>query len=65
MSEEVTGRFPEYPWSDIVGFRNIVAHGYRDIDREIAWKVAVEDIPELANALEGYLEGEAAPAPAP
>ena len=56
LSEEVTARFPEYPWNDVVGFRNFVAHGYRDIDRSIAWKVVVEDIPELAEVLGHYLE---------
>ena len=58
LSEEVTAQFPEYPWRDIVGFRNFVAHGYRDIDRTIAWKVAVEDIPELAEVLESYLAND-------
>ena len=55
LSEEVTSRFPEYPWGDVVGFGNFVAHGYRDIDRSIAWKVVIEDIPELVEVLARYL----------
>lgn len=33
------------------GFRNFVAHGYAEIDRAIAWKVVIEDIPSLAASL--------------
>lgn len=35
LSEEVQSAFPEYPWNDIRGFRNFVAHGYREVDRSV------------------------------
>ena len=28
LSDEIQSAFPEYPWNDIGGFRNFVAHGY-------------------------------------
>lgn len=46
--------FPDYPWKNIRGFRNFVAHGYREVDRVIAWEVVCEDIPRLATLLQGY-----------
>ena len=55
LSDEVQSRFPKYPWNDIRGFRNFVAHGYREVDRAIAWKVIEDDIPELENILEMWL----------
>ncbi len=42
---------------NIRGFRNFVAHGYHEIDRAIAWKVIVDDIPKLADSLKNYLVG--------
>ena len=63
LSDEVKRQMPETPWGDIAGFGNFVAHGYRDIDRGIAWKAAVVDIPELAAALGQYLKDDPARGP--
>ncbi|MCI8468942.1 MAG: DUF86 domain-containing protein [Eggerthellaceae bacterium] len=56
LSAEVVDRLPELPWREIRGFRNFVAHGYREIDRRIAWEVATRDIPLLAAELSRYRE---------
>lgn len=55
LSDEFMSSFPDYPWEDVRGFRNIVAHGYRQVSKEIAWKVIDEDIPELIELLKSYL----------
>ena len=54
LSDHVVESFPDYPWRQIRGFRNFVAHGYREVDRAIAWNVIEEDIPRLAECLEQY-----------
>lgn len=54
LSEKVIAEYPNYPWNDIRGFRNFVAHGYREVDRSIAWKVIVDDIPDLIDVLNDY-----------
>ena len=59
LSEEVVGAFPDYPWRQIKGFRNFVAHGYREVDRAIAWHVASTDIPHLAQLLRRYWDDNA------
>ena len=46
-SDDVRSACPEYPWNDIKGFRNFVAHGYREVDRSVAWKVIADDLPAL------------------
>ena len=56
LSDEVMEFFPNYPWSDVRAFRNIVAHGYRRASKEIAWKVISEDIPQLVALLKDYTE---------
>ena len=54
LSAAVINAFPDYPWDDIRGFRNYVAHGYREVDRSIAWKVVEVDIPQLETLLTTY-----------
>lgn len=54
LSNLVTDEFPDYAWRQIRGFRNFVAHGYREVDRGIAWEVASKDIPELVKLLQQY-----------
>ncbi len=50
-SEERT-RYPELPWSQIIGMRNRLIHGYDLIDFDILWQTLVEDLPQLIAALE-------------
>ena len=35
------------PWSAIKGMRNLFAHNYGSMSRDIIWKTAKEDIPNL------------------
>ena len=46
---------PEIPWQDIIGQRNILAHEYGQIDHELLYKTATQDIPELIVMLEHTL----------
>ncbi|MEX0643729.1 MAG: HepT-like ribonuclease domain-containing protein [Parvularculaceae bacterium] len=39
------------PWTQIVAMRNRLIHGYADIDRDIVWKTATEEIPALLSVL--------------
>ncbi len=56
LSQDVYDAAPDYPWNEIRGFRNFVAHGYREVDRAIAWKVVSDDIPLLEQTLMQLLE---------
>ena len=46
-SGELTGRFPQIPWPQIVAFRNILIHAYFGIDWNEVWKAARVDCPAL------------------
>jgi uncharacterized protein with HEPN domain len=35
------------PWKQIIGLRNVVVHGYGQIDSDVVWTTIQEDIPEL------------------
>lgn len=56
LSDGLMASLPDCPWDEIRGFRNIVAHGYRTVNRDIAWQIIDEDIPQLADRLSGYFE---------
>ena len=38
--EDVRAPASEIPWSKIVGMRNVLVHGYFDIDTDIVWDAA-------------------------
>ena len=44
---EWLSRYPQIPWRDVIGVRNVIAHGYFDIDAEQVFSICNEDIPEL------------------
>ncbi len=42
-------------WREIIGFRNVIAHGYDVIEHEIIWNSVSEDIPVLLAQLNQVL----------
>lgn len=42
-------------WSRVVGFRNIVIHAYFDVDLEIVWVIATQQLPVLRDTLQAML----------
>lgn len=48
--------FPQVPWREIRGFRNVVVHGYGQIDPDAAWETATNGVAELRSALLGNAE---------
>ncbi|MBE5949031.1 MAG: DUF86 domain-containing protein [Lachnospiraceae bacterium] len=47
FTEEFKNVYNEMPWNQIKALRNIVAHNYGKIDKEILWETVINDIPEL------------------
>lgn len=40
-------RYPEVEWRGVIGVRNVIAHGYFDIDVEQVFSICRQDIPAL------------------
>lgn len=40
-----------YNWREIIGFRNVIAHGYDVVEDEIVWELIINDIPLLLSQL--------------
>lgn len=46
---------PEIPWREIIGQRNILAHEYGQIDHELLYKTATDEIPVLIEIIQNLL----------
>lgn len=51
VSDDVRAATPTIPWKSIVGMRNRVIHAYFDVDADLVWKAAVEEVPPLVPVL--------------
>ena len=49
-------KYPDIPWKDIVGMRDVISHGYFKVDLFIVWKVIKEDLPDLKEKIEEVKE---------
>lgn len=51
VSDEYREKFSDIPWSQIIGMRNRLIHGYFDVDANIVWKTVTEDLPNILRLL--------------
>jgi len=47
--------YPEIPWDEIIGLRNVIAHGYLDIDHEQIFSICKQDIPHVIETLRAII----------
>jgi len=47
ISIETQNLYPTIPWREMKGMRNLLIHEYNEIDTEMVWKTAKEDISSL------------------
>jgi uncharacterized protein with HEPN domain len=48
----------DIPWSLIVSMRNRLVHAYFDVDHEVVWKTATEELPQLLPRLRSLVASE-------
>lgn len=57
LEEGFKDKFPDVPWSEIVGMRNKLAHDYWEIEVEVVWNAATIEAPLLREKLQKWLGG--------
>ena len=55
LSDELKLRHPILPWRQINDFRNVLAHGYLDLQVSRIWRTIVVDLPALKAAVHDEL----------
>jgi uncharacterized protein with HEPN domain len=55
VSPEGQSLCPSIPWSQIIGLRNRLIHGYDAVDMDILWQILKRDLPILIEELEKIL----------
>jgi len=58
ISPENQAKYPFIPWSQIIGMRNRLIHGYDSVDLDVLWDTIEVDLPPLIAALKKILEQE-------
>ena len=54
--DEFKGIDPAYPWDDVAKMRSKMAHPYGGFDFEFVWYAIQDDLSDLVEICEGYLE---------
>jgi uncharacterized protein with HEPN domain len=55
LSADFRSGHPEFPWTEMIGLRNRIVHSYTELDPEITWRVASEDVAPVIAAVERAL----------
>ena len=58
LPESLRAKYPDVPWRDIAGARDIMIHEYFRVDLELAWEMVQDDLPALAAEVSKILEDE-------
>ena len=56
LTEELRQAHPEVPWRQMVAMRNVLIHGCFDIDVDLVWSVAQNDLPKLGAQVRAIVE---------
>jgi len=56
LSADFRNAHPEFPWSGIIGMRNILVHHYFEIDTDAVWSVLKVDLPALKAKVQAAIE---------
>jgi uncharacterized protein with HEPN domain len=58
LSEETRNKMPNIPWRQLIGMRNILIHGYFDVNWNQVWNVVANDLDILHNTITEFLESD-------
>ena len=56
ISPDIRARHPEVPWTEIIGLRHRLVHGYDQVDLDVLWQILTKDLPPLVESLESVIQ---------
>jgi uncharacterized protein with HEPN domain len=56
IPEDIRSAYPEVPWSEMKGMRNVVAHEYFGVDLKIVWKTVRQSLPPLMTMIRRVID---------
>lgn len=56
LTDDFKAQHPEVEWRDIIGMRNRLVHVYYDINHDLLWRAAQDDVPALIPQLEAAIQ---------
>lgn len=51
LSNDFKSKYPNVPWKKMAGLRDVIIHDYQELNCEMIFKIASEDIPKLLQEL--------------
>jgi uncharacterized protein with HEPN domain len=51
IPDEIRSQYPQIPWKDIAGMRDVLVHNYWRIDSKVVWSTVQDGIPLLKPAI--------------
>lgn len=52
VPEPVRARYPQMPWQEMMGMRNVLIHDYMGVNYRVVWNTVQDDLRPLAPELE-------------
>ncbi len=59
IPNDIREKYPDVPWRELTGIRDVLIHQYFGVDLGIVWRTVTEDIPLLLPLLQHVLKSEA------
>ncbi|MBD2301492.1 DUF86 domain-containing protein [Nostoc sp. FACHB-87] len=56
LSPEIKAAYPDLPWQQIAGFRDVLIHDYLKVNLNRVWGVIEQNLPELKSTVEEILQ---------
>lgn len=56
ISTKTREKYPDIPWREIAGMRDMVIHQYFGVSIGLVWRVAISEIPDLKEKIEQIIK---------